>query len=445
MVWIGYNLLLALVFPCLLPRYLARMLRRGGYRRRFLERLGWYTPEVRRRLSERPRIWVHGVSVGEVGVALRLTQEMRARNGNLAFVISTTTPTGRAVAEAQRHPEDWVVYAPMDFPSPVRRALAAIRPEALVLIEGELWPNLWRRTNRQGIPIFVVNARLSPRSYRGYRRAKCLMRRVLQCAQRIFAQTEADRQRFIDLGASPGQVTVSGNVKFDVAVRAPTDPQIAADLLRRSGLGVASFRWVGGSTWPGEEDILLAVYRRLRPEFPELRLILVPRHAERRHEVEEAIRRAGLRGVLRSALDTAPPSSLPPDPDVLLVDSTGELRSFYANAELVFVGKSLTAHGGQNPIEPAVEGKPILFGPFMENFAEVAEILTAEGAALCVRNERELEQAVRHLLRSKERRGEMGQRAAALCARQTGALARTAEALLAVLDSSSPARKEPRR
>ncbi len=438
MVWWAYNCVFPLVFLALLPRFLARMAKRGGYRRGFFQRLGCYDAVLRARLRARPRLWVHAVSVGEIQVALRFMGCLRQRLPGLAFTLTTTTSTGHALAADRLAPDDVLVYVPVDVPAVVDRVLDRLRPLALVLVESELWPNLVRLTHRRGVPILLLNGRVSERSFRRYHWGRPFIRRVLAAIDVCCMQSATDARRIEALGAAPGRVQVMGSAKYDVAAAAARpNPGLLRAALARAGLD-AGARWlVGGSTWPGEETVLLDVFRRLRERDPAARLALVPRHAERREAVLAEIRARGLKPILWSAVRTgAPPPASPAD--ILLVDTTGDLLAFYALADLVFVGKSLTARGGQNVIEPAACGKPVLVGPHTANFAAVIEECRAAGAIREVPDAAGLDAAVLALWADAAGRAALGRRAAELVRAKAGALDASADCLLALLVARPP-------
>ena len=429
MVWFIYNVLFAVGYVILLPRYLVRMWRRGGYRRGFLQRVGWYDRRTLERLSERRRIWIHAVSVGEVYVALRVMGDLRARARDVSFVLTTTTSTGHRVAGESLSAPDVLLYFPADFPVVVRRVLSKLRPRALLLTECELWPNLIRRAALRGIPVVLVNGRLSDSSFRGYRFLRMVFSPLLSSFSLLLVQGETERQRFQELGAEPGCIHVVGSMKYDAAQRGSRRSDEVREALGHCGITESSTVLLGGSTWAGEERVLLALFRRLRPDYPDLRLMLVPRHVERCPEIRLLIQREGLSPMLRS--EAGPGRDGPPD--VVLVDTTGELADIYGLGTVVFVGKSLTAHGGQNIIDPALAGKPVIVGPHMENFPLVLSDLLDAEAVVQVRDEQGLESEVRSFLSDRERRETWGRRAAATVEAKRGAVATSAGLICGVL------------
>jgi 3-deoxy-D-manno-octulosonic-acid transferase len=303
-----------------------------------------------------------------------------------------------------------------------------------ILTEGELWPNLLRQCRARGIPAIVINGRMSERSARGYRLLGPLTRAALGCLDGIYVQSEGDRRRYVARGADPARVEVLGSVKYDLEADLGAAARVM-DVVSRTGWGPGTLILLGGSTWPGEEGALGETFQRLRASHPDLRLVLVPRHAERAQAVAEELDRLGLRVLRRSMLGPSP--SIPP-PDVLLVDTTGELKSFYAAAHVVFVGKSMFDNrGGQNFIEPAFYGKPVLTGPHLENFPAVAEDFLEAGALIQVADVDALARQTDRLLGDLPEREAMGRRAADLVARRRGVMTTTVSCLRARLGALS--------
>jgi 3-deoxy-D-manno-octulosonic-acid transferase len=436
MKWWLYNAVFAVGFVVMLPRFLWRMWRRGGYGNGFLQRVARYGG--RRAGTARP-VWIHAVSVGETYVALRLMAALRRHAPDLVFVLTVNTSTGQRVAAERLDARDTLLYPPVDFPVIVRRALAWIDPVALILVEAEIWPNLVRLTHARGAPVLLVNGRLSAASTRGYRAMRRIFGGIFGSLELALMQSEADRSRVLSLGAQPERTHTAGSVKYDIACADAAGRETAQALLRAAGFRDGDPILVAGSTWPGEESLLAGVLRRLRARHRRLRLVLVPRHAERRAAVEADLAREGVSCLRRSTLgEGAHPRTDSVPPDVLLVDTTGELAGFYACADVVFVGKSLTRHGGQNPIEPAALGRAVIVGPNMENFSEITAELTAARALLHVRDAAGLERAVDVLLGNRVLRDAYGARAVEAVTARRGAVERSAERIAALLRGAVP-------
>ena len=386
------------------------------------ERLALYAPEQRRRLEGMRRpIWIHLVSVGEVMAARPFVEEMRRRFPEKEWVVTTVTPTGREVA--QKHLRDSrteVIYLPWDLGPVVERALKTVRPALFLSFETELWPVLFDTLGRTGIPVAVVNGRISPRAYRRYLWVRPLMRRVLSPVGLFLTQSPQDARRYAALGAAKDRVVVSGNLKWDLRVASPNGapPEQLRALL---GMNGAQRLWTAGSTHPGEERMVFQAYGRLKGKHPELRLLVAPRHPERAAEVEQEARRAGLKIARRSQLSGAGGDT------VILLDTVGELAAFYQISELVFIGGSLVPHGGHNLAEPASLGRSILTGPHLENFQAIAGSLQQAKGMRVVRTPEELEQAAGQLVRDPLQARDLGLRAQAVFHENQGAVRRTAE------------------
>ncbi len=418
MIRLIYNLLWPIGLLLFLPSYLAKMFRRGGYRKNFGQRLGFYSTEYCQRLHGKKTTWIHGVSVGEVVIALKLAEQLHALQPNLNCVLTTTTTTGYALA--QKRAPDWmdVLYAPLDFWPVMRRAFRVIAPQRIILIEAEVWPNLVAEATRRKIPIILANARLSPRSERRFRRFKFFVGPIFRRLDLVCVPTPEDAERWKNLGARPSQIHAVGNIKYDVFIQ----PILSTAARRFIETRIDAAILCGGSTHRGEERILADVFCALRSEFPNLFLILAPRHVERANEVEAELREHDLRSIRQTTT-----GSRPEELDCLLIDTTGELPGWYDIATIVFIGKSLTAHGGQNPVEAISARKPVIFGPHMENFAGLANQLIVEGGALCVQNSEELMEQSRHLLRHPAEREKIATNALRVIQPHREAAVRTAE------------------
>jgi 3-deoxy-D-manno-octulosonic-acid transferase len=405
-----YNILFVLFFWLSAPCYFLKMWRRGNWRAGFGQRFALYRPEIQAVLGKRPVIWLHAVSVGEVGVCLQLLRALEPSLPAFQFVVSTTTSTGMGELRRRLPPHILSIYYPADFPGGVRRALNTIRPKAIILVEAELWPNLLWQAQDRNIPLFLVNARLSEKSFKNYARFSILFRPIFQKFRAVGCQQTSDAERLISLGFRKEAVLTVGNMKFDAAQPEARPGLDVLALLRQIGVRPDAKILVAGSTHAGEEAILADMLPRLRKQCPELFLVLVPRHFERAKEVGQELAARGIPFVHRSEI-TNDTSYLAGQLECLLVNTTGELKFFYEHATLVFVGKSLTAEGGQNPIEPAALGKAMVFGPNMQNFKAVASALLADQAALQVPDAKALEQVIATLLADDAQRSEMGTRA----------------------------------
>ena len=440
MIWWVYNIVFPIAFAFLLPHFVLRMLRRGGYGRHFSQRFGRYGAAEAARLDAPGRpIWIQAVSVGELAVAFSFMEEVRRRDPAARFVLTTNTSTGHVLALKKIQAPDVTLYFPMDVPWVMPRVLRRLRPSAVVLVENEMWPNLIRYARKQGVPTVMINGRVSEHSFRGYRKVRFITRDLLPRIHWFCVQSEADRDRLLALGAPADRMEVVGSAKYDIGPTAPTAEARARAVLAKVGVRPGDPVRVGGSTWDGEEAALLDIAREAKAAHPRLLLVLVPRHAERREAVLEEIRRRGMDVVQRSQI---PDSAVPPArrPDVLLVDTTGELRGYYAAADVVFVGKSLTQVGGQNPIEPAKDGKPVVVGPHMENFPVVSRDFLEAGAYLQAKDAGELRSMVLRLLEDAGERERLGRAAAALVTRKAGATRRMADRVLAARVSGSGGR-----
>jgi 3-deoxy-D-manno-octulosonic-acid transferase len=426
-----YNLLYPLVLVALLPWLVRRMIQRGKYRHKFGQRFAIYSQRVRHRLRDGGRTWVHAVSVGEVLIALKLIRHMREREPGRRFVLSTTTSTGFALANEQR--SDWLepIYNPLDFFLFTRRALDLIRPDQIVLVEAEVWPNLVCQARHRGIPVALVNARLSPRSESRFRAARLITAPIFNQLDVICVQEPEDVARWQSLGVARERIVRTGSIKFDDADSATREPRDFRPILDALGVPEHAPILLGASTHKGEEAALGRVYKTLKADFPDLLLLSVPRHVERSPEVKSDLEALGLRVQLRSEIEN-PKSKIQNPPDVLLVNTTGELRDWYACATVVFVGKSLLAKGGQNPAEPIVAGRATLFGSNMQNFALLVQGLLRHEGAISIPDEAALPAAVARLLRDVGERERLVRNGQSVIASHRGATDRTCEVLAAI-------------
>ena len=398
-----------------LPVFAVRKLRRGGYDRAIGQRLGRYGTD----LPAEPRCWIHAVSVGEAATAVPLVEALVRRWPELGIVMTTVTPTGARIVSDRLDSKVSHRYFPIDLPRPVRRALDAVRPRFFIGMETELWPNFFRALAARGIPSMIANGRISDRSFRRYRRVRFLTSRMLRNV-RIFAmQSQEDARRIIALGAPPERVVVTGNLKTDLA---PADAGGESLWQRLLGLGENDLVWIAGSTHRGEDAAVLDAFARLRARFPQLVLLLAPRHPERVPEVERLVAERGLTSVRRSELPGVRDLR-----SVIILDTVGELAQLYRVATVVFVGGSLVPTGGHNMLEPALLRKAVLFGPHTENFRESADVLLASGGAVLVREGGDLERQVGQLLDDLALRQRMGEAAFQAVVGRQGAVKHTLE------------------
>ena len=412
-----YTLLLYLLIPLVIARLLWRGIRAPDYRRRWPERFGSIEPALGEQV-----IWIHAVSVGEVLAAEPLVHALFEQRSDYSILITTVTPTGSARITALFGDDVAHVYAPYDLPGVVSRFLDRVRPQLAIVMETELWPNLFHACQYRSIPLLLVNARLSERSVAGYRRVRSLACQTLSNVTEIAAQGELDAGRFISLGADEGRITVTGNMKFEQRI-APGLPEQAEGLRRDWGVDRAV--WVAGSTHEGEDEILLDVFRQLRKQFKDCLLVLVPRHPERFGSVAKLCRERGYNTVLRS--EQVPCT---PETEVFVGDSMGELALFYAASDVAFTGGSLVPHGGHNMLEPAALGVPVVTGPHVFNFVEICELLLQAGACEKVEATAGLLRTLSRWLGNANERHRAGQRGKEVVEKNRGAL----QAVMTMID-----------
>lgn len=421
-----YTLLLLILILLTLPIWLWRYFSTPKYRGTLRQRLGLQRPA---RHANRP-IWIHAVSVGEVLAAQGFIKQLAERS---PVVLSTVTKTGQNIAKETLPMVQTIFYLPLDLPWSVARVVRRVQPRCLIVIETELWPGLFHAMEKQGIPILLVNGRLSPRSFRNYRKFSPIMKRFLAPVQLFAMQSADDAQRMTALGAKPERIQVTGNIKYDQAQQ-PPDATAMAALQQRLVRPSDAIVWIAASTHPGEEVILLESYRQLRPTWPNLRLILAPRHPHRTAQITELIQQQGESSLLFSSTLH---KQLQPETwsqAILLMDEIGWLTRLYSYAHIAFVGGTLVPHGGQNMLEPAAWGIPILFGPHLFNFKEISAQLLKDNAAICIQHPAELLPTMRDLLADKDRQKALGERAKKCVGLNVGALQRTLAAVDAILE-----------
>ena len=416
-----YNVIITLFLLVVAPYHLVRGLFSENARKELAQRLGCF-PD----LSEKRPVWIHAASVGEVLASRSLIKKIKTVFPHDTLLLTTMTRTGQETAKKQVPEVDVVFFFPMDHPLILRKVMKRVQPRLLLIAETELWPNLLHASGKRGIPIVLFNGRISDRSIRRYLRLKFFFRNYLDSISLFLMQTEKDQARIIEIGAPPAKTRVMGNIKYD-----QTPPEfagdIAAEMAKALGLRGEESVFIAGSTRPGEEEILLPLFKALREEIPQLLLLLAPRHLDRLEEVEKILRRETVSWVRRTSLPISQdPSDRSPQniPDIILLDTMGELVKLYSLATLVFVGGSLVPLGGQNPLEPLLFKKCVLFGPHMFNFAEIARFLTEAQGAVQVKDSEDLKAQIKRLLQDDHARREIGERGYALLQKHRGATER---------------------
>lgn len=431
--WLLNAAYLAVILICS-PLIVYAAIRKGKYREGFAEKLFGLVP---RREGHRLRIWLHAVSVGEVNLLATIIRELRQRHPDWEIILSTTTKTGYDLAR-RKYADYTVFYCPLDFSWAVRRAMRRIRPAMLILAELELWPNLIAAAKEQGAAVAIINGRLSDNSFRGYRRLRWLVAPVLRQVDLIAAQDEITADRFRALGAKMASVHVTGSLKYDGAETNRDNPRTTT-LRELTGITREDTVWLVGSTQDPEERIAVEIYSRVIERFPQLRLVIVPRHPERFDEVATMLDASDVEWQRRSEFSNPPPPSAGEGLGegnafhwkwrVLLVDTVGELGAWWGVATIGFVGGSFGSRGGQNMIEPAAYGVATSFGPNTRNFRDIVAALLSADAAVVVNNERELEQFVERCLGDPAYAKAIGTLAQEFVATQLGATVRTVDQL----------------
>ena len=424
-----YNAGFHVFFVLSAPFYFLKMWRRGNWQAGFGQRFARYDSKFKQGITNRDVIWFHAVSVGEVNICTQLIRAIEPSVPAAKIVVSTTTSTGMAELQKALPAHITKIYYPIDTRRSVRKAFLVIKPRAVILMEAEIWPNFLWRAREIGTPVFLVNARLSERSFRGYKQWAFLFEKIFKSFAGIGCQVEADRKRFEAIGCRPERIHVVGNLKFDSARIGGRPALDVSALFAQIGVTPGAPVLVAGSTHAGEEKILGEIFKRLRAHFPTLFLVVVPRHHERGKEAGKDLEAAGVKFVYRSEIT---PHTLRQSDglEALLVNTTGELRYFYEHATVVFVGKSLTADGGQNPIEPGALAKPIIFGPNMQNFAAISKLLVERGGAVQVNDAAALERALKEILSNEARAQALGEKARTVVQENLGAIDRTVEMIL---------------
>ena len=429
--YLTYSLLTLVVFIVVSPYFVYQAIRYKKYVGSLRERLG-YLP-ISFNVDGEESLWIHAVSVGEALTARALAADLKARYPRLRLFLSTTTIAGQQVARRSLQHVDAVFYFPFDWAFIVRRTLSLVKPRVFIMMETEIWPNLLRVCRKRGVKSVVINGRISSRSYPRYRLIRPFFRRVLADVDRFCMQSEESARRLIDLGADPSRVSVTGSLKFDsLGLPTASHGKPRERVLRFFRISPHRTVIVAGSTFRGEEAAVLRAFARVKSTMPGALAVLAPRQPERFGEVERLARDAGFATTRRSEL----PIDAEPRADVVVLDSIGELAQLYQLATAVFVGGSLVDQGGHNILEPAIFGKPVVFGPNMQNFKEIADTFLVNDAAVQVHSDRELEEALLVLVTDPVRRARLGAAARALVEANRGAKDKT---LAVIADLEPPA------
>jgi 3-deoxy-D-manno-octulosonic-acid transferase len=414
LIYIIYDLLSVLLLIILLPYlYLKKQNRKDGIVW-IKERFGLIPEKKLSFIRNRP-IWIHAVSVGEVMASIPLIKAIKEAHPDSSLVLSTVTDTGNLIAKERAKEVDAIIYFPFDISLSVKSSLKRIRPLLFVMVETEIWPNILRALKAKGVPSIVINGRISKRSFKGYTRIRPFIRDVLKDITVFGMQTGSDVERIRTLGADPSKIEVIGNIKFDQSI---SQGSLNIERLRRSyGIGERRL-FVAGSTHEGEEEIIIDTFRSLKGKFQDLTLLIAPRHIDRVKRIEGLLKERGIASkrrteLIENDLDEA---------SVIILDTIGELSKVYSLATVVFVGGSLVPVGGHNILEPAIHSKPILFGPYMENFEDVALAFLEKGAAREVSDGHHLERELGSLLRNMDDARLMGKRAREVVEENRGAV-----------------------
>lgn len=420
MMFLIYNLLFPLLFLLYVPFYLVHIFRRGGLTVDYWERFGIFTGEKKRQLRAlKNPVWIHAVSVGETVAAVSLVKRMLERNPDEQIAFSCGTSTGFATAKKKMPAGVVVFYCPIDLWWAVWRTVCLVKPRMLAIFEVEIWPNLIRIPFWKGVKMVLINGRMSDHSSRGYAKWRCFFRPIFNSFSQICMQTEEDAARVARVIGQSERLHFCGTMKFDqIPDCLTTDKAAVLDECFGTEKRVV---FIGGSTHAGEEELLAEAYKQLRKEFPELKLVLVPRHQERAGEVTAQLDKMGLTWKLANPTDSLPNKE--GMADVFIVNTTGELMNYFDISDICYVGKSLAGQtGGHNIIEPAIFGKAVVYGHHMENFRQVAEIFRNEKSAIELASEAEMVPTLRKLLKDPEERMNLGRNARATVERHRGAI-----------------------
>ena len=421
MVFLIYNILLTFSLLLASPYFLLRALIQKRFRKALPQRMGIFQS-----LSFKRPIWVHAASVGEVFCSIPLLKKIKKEFPHLKIILTTMTSTGNEAAKTYLPEAGQVLFVPLDHPLIIRRAIEKIQPALLLIAETELWPNLLRYRGKKGIPVVLFNGRISQKSFRRYLFFKFFFKECLKYISLFLMQTEEDRTRMIEIGGESQKTRAVGNLKFDQTFPSFTQ-EAMAEMTKTLGPQGKQNILIAGSTHSGEEEILVSLYKELKKMDPHFVLILAPRHLERLEEVERILKKESLSWLRKTSLSLGPGRSDQKHPEVILLDTMGELMGIYSLGTLVFVGGSLVPIGGHNPLEPLFFKKCILFGPYMFNFLEISSRLIETGGAIQVSGKEELFSQLKRLLFDEVARKEVGEKGYQFLQKHQGATERMFE------------------
>jgi len=425
-----YNLLLFIASFFLIPYYGIKIVLTGKYRRSIGPKLGFTPPGTRRNMEGSPRIWIHAVSVGEVTAAAPIVFELRAMFPQACIILSTSTETGQDMARRIVPDATAYIYYPLDIPFVARKVINLMQPDIFVPVETEIWPNFIRICRGKGLKIIMVNGRISPRSFKRYSKTKFFWRNVLTYVDEMGMIAPIDAERIKSLGVNASRVSIVGNAKYD-SLAARADDKLKHEMLDKLSIAPGSRVFVAGSTHDGEETVVLRVYKKLLEYYPDLLLILIPRHIERREEVLTCVKEEGFHDcITMSEINRGKQRT---GERVTILDVIGELFKVYSLATIVFCGGSLVPKGGQNILEPAAWGNVIFYGPSMEDFSDEKKLLEESGAGITVTGEENLFKEIQHAMDDPERRSERGEAGRRIVAANMGASRKYAEMISTLL------------
>jgi 3-deoxy-D-manno-octulosonic-acid transferase len=422
--YVLYNAVLLVAAIIVLPYYLLKIIFTGKYRKSLIPKLGGRQSKILANLKDGPRVWIHAVSVGEVTAAAPIAASLKAKRPDVKIIFSTSTETGQEMARRLIQSAAAFIYFPLDIPQIVRKSIRLAKPDIFVMVETELWPNFLKACKLKRIKTLMVNGRFSLRSYGKYRLTSFFWKKILNALSAAGMITKIDAARFTNIGMPEDKIQVMGNAKYD-ALAAMASPALQKEIARRFNARAEERFFVAGSTHPGEEEIIIDVYKKLLEHHPEFKLIIVPRHIERTGAILELLQKSGLTDVI--TLTNMNKGKIRKSERIIVVDVIGELFKIYSLATIVYCGGSLVPKGGQNILEAAAWGKVIFYGPSMDDFSEEKALLEEAGGGVTIRSAQELFQNILRVLEYPEELEKRGDRGKAVVAANMGAAARYAD------------------